>query len=97
MAKLYVKRIGVSSLGKIMGILYAFAGFIIGVFLALFSLIGAALAPRTMGAFGALFGVGAIIALPIIYGILGLIIGCITAFLYNLVAGWMGGLEMDLE
>jgi hypothetical protein len=97
MAKLFVKRIGVSSLGKIMGVLYAFLGFIIGAFLALFSLVGAALAPRSMGAFGALFGVGAIVALPIIYGILGFLAGCITAFLYNLVAGWVGGLEMDLE
>ena len=46
---------------------------------------------------GALFGVGAVIFMPLFYGALGFITGIITAALYNLVAGWIGGVELQLE
>ena len=46
---------------------------------------------------GALFGAAAIIALPIFYGILGFISSLIGAALYNLVAGWVGGVEIDTQ
>ena len=46
---------------------------------------------------GALFGVGAVIFLPICYGVLGLLAGALTAALYNLFAGMVGGVEMDLK
>ena len=44
--------------------------------------------------FGILFGIGSIITIPIFYGVMGFIFGMITAFIYNLVAGWIGGLEI---
>lgn len=44
-----------------------------------------------------LFGVGAIIFLPIMYGIMGFIGGAIMAFVYNVVAGIAGGVELELE
>jgi hypothetical protein len=46
--------------------------------------------------FGMMFGAGAIIILPICYGIGGGIVAAITALIYNLVSGWVGGLEVDL-
>ena len=46
---------------------------------------------------GAVFGVGAIVILPIVYGILGAIFGALTAAFYNLVAGMAGGLSLDVE
>jgi hypothetical protein len=51
---------------------------------------------------GALFGhggAGAIlfIFLPIVYAIVGFIAGVITAFVYNLVAGWTGGIELTFS
>jgi len=46
-------------------------------------------------------GVGMFIAgivfVPIIYGVIGFIIGVIGALLYNLVAKWVGGIEIELE
>ena len=44
------------------------------------------------GGFGAIFA----IFLPIVYAIAGFIVGVITAFIYNLVACWTGGIELTL-
>ncbi|MBC5829419.1 MAG: DUF3566 domain-containing protein [Candidatus Eremiobacteraeota bacterium] len=38
-----------------------------------------------------------LIFLPIVYAVLGFIGGMITAFLYNLVARWTGGVEVTLD
>ena len=35
--------------------------------------------------------------MPVLYAVFGLIGGAIGAALYNLVAGWVGGLEVELE
>ena len=37
------------------------------------------------------------IFMPIIYGVMGLIFGVIGAALYNLVARWIGGFEVEVE
>ncbi len=103
MGKLKINRVGVVSLGKLLGILYALFGFIAGIFITLISLIGVAFssafadAGTGMPLFGLLFGVGAIIFLPIFYGIMGFIGGVITAFFYNLAAKFAGGLELETE
>jgi hypothetical protein len=97
-----VKRIGVGSLAKILAALYAAAGLIIGAIIALVSLVtaGATLAGSDQAmprAFGALFGVGAVIFLPLLYGCIGAIAGAIGALVYNLVAGMVGGVELEVE
>ncbi|WP_167879260.1 DUF3566 domain-containing protein [Methanococcoides vulcani] len=43
------------------------------------------------------FGIGSIIIFPILYGIIGLILGIIMAAIYNFVAGITGGLEIEVE
>ncbi|HET7815428.1 MAG TPA: hypothetical protein VFL13_13765 [Candidatus Baltobacteraceae bacterium] len=57
-------------------------------------------AMATMGnagkVFGFGFGIAALIVGPIMYFIVGFIGGVITAALYNLVAGWTGGVEITL-
>lgn len=95
--KIKIKKIGVLSLGKISALLYAIMGLIVGVFMALISLIGATFSQSTTGMFGMLFGVGAIILLPIFYGAMGFVTGVITAWLYNIIANWIGGLEVEIE
>jgi hypothetical protein len=49
------------------------------------------------GSLSAVFGVGAIVILPICYGIAGLVGGAISAALYNLFAGMFGGIEVEIQ
>lgn len=92
----YVNKVGVFSLGKIVGIIYAVIGLIFGAIITAASLmIGSAMA--AWGFEGDMFGTGAIIILPIFYGIMGFIMGIVIALVYNLVAKSIGGLELDVE
>jgi hypothetical protein len=69
-----VRRVGALSFAKVTGMLYALMGLIFGACISLFSFIGSAFAPKGMpGGMGMLFGAGAIIALPIFYGLLGFV------------------------
>ena len=96
-----LKKIGPLSCGKVSGVLYGFFGLILGVIIAAFSVIatmfGAAMdAPSS--AFGGLFvGLGSVIILPLFYGALGFIGGFLSALFYNRIAGWIGGVEVELE
>lgn len=97
-----VRRIGVLSLAKFMGGMYAAIGLIIGAIFSLAALAGAAIGGTQSdepGAaiIGGLVGVGAVIIFPIMYGILGFIGGLIMAFIYNLLAGIFGGIEFEVD
>jgi hypothetical protein len=102
-----LKRIGVLSLARLLGGLYAAIGLIVGVFVTLASMLGAlgglaasvaASTDEAAGAFIALipllFGVGAIVFLPLFYGTLGFVGGAFAAFLFNLLTRVFGGIEM---
>jgi hypothetical protein len=73
-------------------------GLVLGIIFALASMVGGTLAPASeMGVFRMFFGARAIVFLPILYGIIGGICAAIGAAIYNLVAGWIGGLEVDIR
>jgi hypothetical protein len=102
MAATTIRRVGVLSVGKVMGLVYAFLGLIGGAMVALFSTLGgafgAAMSEETGSAmFGAMFGVGAIIIFPLLYGCFGFIGGLIGGAVYNLVSGFVGGIELELS
>lgn len=98
-----VKRIGVLSLAKVMAILYAGIGLVAGLVFSFVALLGTAFGTafqETTGAeafFGAIFGIGAVIVLPILYGLMGFVGGLLSSALYNLAARLVGGLELDVE
>ncbi|MHC4994352.1 MAG: hypothetical protein ACYTGQ_04785 [Planctomycetota bacterium] len=98
-----LKRIGVFSLAKVLGALYAFIGVIVGGFFTIFAVLGVSLdqasgsgGPGPGGAEGAVFGVMALLIFPVMYGVMGFIGGLITGVLFNAVAGMVGGLELTL-
>jgi hypothetical protein len=101
MKKISVKRIGVLSVAKLMGLIYGCLGILIGILFAVFSMLGAMVGSGTeaaaeFGAFGVLFGIGAIVFMPIFYGTIGFISGAIMSLLYNLFAAWAGGVELEV-
>ncbi|HET7619673.1 MAG TPA: hypothetical protein VFK20_14295 [Vicinamibacterales bacterium] len=97
-----VRHVGVWSVARIAAALYGGLGLIAGVIFALIATAGmgfaAAQGNQDVPAwFGAFFGVGAIVFLPICYAVIGLLIGAIMAGLYNLFAGMVGGAEIDFD
>ena len=93
-----IKRVGPLSCAKVVGILYAALGAFIGVLVALFSLTGAMASDSFGGAgLGAVIGVGAIVFVPALYGCLGFVFALIAAGLYNVAAGFVGGVELDVQ
>jgi hypothetical protein len=91
-----VKSIGVISVAKMMGAIYAVLGLI---FIPIFLLAG--MAGMMTGQKEAAVGAGLMLVLalifPILYGAIGFVAGAITALLYNLFAGWVGGIELKLQ
>jgi len=99
-----LKRIGPGSAFKVGLVTYAILGLVIGACFAFISMIAGSLgglagseAGAGARALGMGMGLGAIIIMPIAYGILGAIGAAIGAFIYNLAAGWIGGLEVDIS
>jgi hypothetical protein len=102
-----LKKIGVLSAGKVLGVLYLALGLIVGLPLAcislFFSSIFATAGIQEAEAAGAFLvsGVGGLvvygICVPLFYGVLGFIGGIIAALIYNIVAGFMGGIEFEFS
>lgn len=91
-----VKSVGAFSFAKIMGTLYVIIGLVFGGLFTLVALAGFGGSGRGMG-MGAMFGIGAIILVPIVYGCIGFVATLIGAWLYNLAAGIVGGVELETD
>ena len=95
-----IKRIGPFSCAKIAGTLYAIMGLVFGCIVSRIALgggFGSASETSRVAGLGAMVGVGAIIILPIFYGGLGFIASLIGAWIYNVLAGIVGGIELDVQ
>ncbi len=91
-----VKRVGPASAFKLGLLLYAALGLMVGVFFSLIALAGAPFA-RNAHIPGALLALLAVVLFPILYGITGGIFFAISALIYNLASGWVGGLEVEIN
>src|SRR5260370_41525026 len=98
-----LKRVGPGSAFKVGLVTYAFIGLILGICVALFSMVagsvgslagGHAASARALG-FG--MGLGALIIFPILYGVIGGILAAIGAVIYNLVAALGGGAAAEVR
>lgn len=87
-----IKRIGPMSLGRVASAIYAVLGLILGVFFAVITLFSTQIpSPSWM------FGVGAVVIFPVLYGVMGFVFGFLVALLYNFIAKKVGGIELDVE
>jgi hypothetical protein len=95
-----VRHIGVWSAARIYAIISAGIGLVIGLCVAMVSVVGGALAAANsdMPSWAMpMFGVGSIVLFPILYGVMGLIGGAIGAALFNFGARIGGGLQIDVQ
>ena len=88
-----IRRLGVGQMAKVMGALYFLIGILIA---ALFGLFGSLL-PTASEDSTALFGGAFLVAMPILYGFFGVVFGALIAWLYNVVSGFTGGIEMEFD
>lgn len=100
-----LKKIAVFSFAKFQAVLFALVGMVCGILYFFGGLIMDALV--TMGmlssesmttsglSLGTLLAFGALIGIPIMFGIAGFLTGILEAVLYNLIAKWFGGLKID--
>lgn len=83
-----IRRFGVGQTAKMLGTIYT----LFGVVLIPIFLLATMYAPDAAG-----FGVGVAVALPLIYGVIGFVFTAVGCLIYNLVAGWVGGIEIEIE
>jgi hypothetical protein len=91
-----IRSVGVAQFAKVLGVLYLFMGVCFAVLFWLFSMA----MPSGSGAMpmlGVGRGIGIVIVMPLIYAFFGVVFGALFAWFYNMVAGWVGGIELDLE
>ncbi len=93
-----IKRIDVGSAAIMGGVTAAALGLILGLFAASFGslLNNANNFGNNNNVFGGL-GLFAVILFPLLYGLFGLIGGAIYAALYNLFAGMVGGIKVEVD
>ena len=89
-----IKRIGVLKLAIFQGAMMAAFGLLAALFFMAFGSMFAGLSGHTGVGVGA--GIFGLILFPIMYGIIGFICGAIGAALYNLIAGIVGGIEIEV-
>ena len=92
-----VKSVGVMSVAKIMGLVYGCMGLLVVPFFLVAGFAGS-FESHDKGAFpfAGIIGVVFAILAPFIYGGMGFVMGAIGALIYNFVAKWVGGFELEL-
>jgi hypothetical protein len=88
-----IKRIDPMSYAKVQGVLCALLGLIFGIGIALIGMMGGSSGGGMLRGLGLL----AIVVVPILYGLFGFLATVIAALLYNMAAGWVGGIKLDVE
>ena len=93
-----ITRVSPLSVAKISGVLYAMLGLIFGAIISALAMVGAMVPDEgEAGAIGMIFGAAAIVILPVFYGCLGFVMTALMAALFNLAAGWTGGVDVDVK
>jgi type III secretory pathway component EscU len=91
-----LKKIAPLQCGVVLGLLYGLLGLIFAIlWLPVASTMGKL--PGMGAASGVMMGAMAIIIFPLMYGVMGFLIAIVAAALYNLIAGWTGGVEVTLD
>ena len=91
-----LRSIGVLSCAKVFAVVHGALGILVSVLLFVIGLAGAFAAPGKNGL--GMVGITIMaIVMPFFYAGLGFVMGAVGAFVYNLVAQHLGGLELQLD
>lgn len=94
--KIKIKRFEPLQLGKMFALLHGMIGLVFMPIVLFFSLIASKLPPTQQVGIMAM-GIGFTLFMPIIYAVLGFLVGVIGGFFYNLFAKWIGGIVVEIE
>ena len=87
-----ISKVSPLSYAKLAGVIYGLIGLLIGVVLAIISLVAA-----KGGGTGWLAAIGSLVVAPLFYGAIGFVFGALAGWLYNLAARLVGGVQIELE
>ena len=89
-----LRSAGVLSCAKVFGIVHGALGILLGFFFLLIGIISVAF-PSKPNQPGAIFFILFAVFAPVMYAVIGFILGAVGA--YNLIAEYIGGLELQLD
>ena len=93
-----IRKVGIWSVARMYGALSGGMGLLIGLIIAVASVVGLSLAEGDEPPFiAAAMGVGAVVIVPLFYGVIGICAGAIGGALYNLLAGIVGGVTIEVD
>lgn len=91
-----IRRFEPFQLGKMLAVLYGAMGLLFLPFFLIFSLVASQLPnPRPPGLW--MFGLGFTVMMPVMYAVMGFVSGVVGAWIYNVVAKWIGGIVVEVE
>lgn len=101
--QLKLKRIAPLQAGKMLAAFYGLMSLVFVPFMLFFMAMGSLAARQQGGAsapalplmFG--MGIGFMVLLPVVYAAMGFVFGALSAWIYNLLVKWIGGLELEFE
>jgi predicted tellurium resistance membrane protein TerC len=94
--KIKIKRFEPLQLGKMLALLHGMIGLIFLPIVLFFSLIASKLPPTQRVGVMAM-GIGFMLFMPIMYAVMGFLVGVTSGWLYNLFAKWIGGIEVEIK
>ena len=108
MNKLKIRSLGILSVAKMYAVMMLVMSLIFaipyGLFIIIIALIGGAgagsqdgLAGLAVGGGGVIMGILFMIGIPVLYGVIGFFAGAISALVYNIFSGMVGGIEIEVE
>lgn len=83
-----IRRFDPFTTARALAIVYGIVGLVFSPIFILASMV----APEQAG-----FGIGFAVVIPVVYAVMGFIMTLVGCWLYNVVAGWVGGIEMELD
>jgi predicted PurR-regulated permease PerM len=89
-----LKSVDMMSLAKIATLFGVVVGLVMGIF---YWVIAAAIGIHRGFAIGAIAGIALVIIMPILGAVCGFISGVVHAFLYNVFAKWVGGVNLEFQ